>query len=164
MNRRGFFSSFSKSLTKGKSNLGQIYLPYIKDISLVGIVCKECDKPCIDICKTGIIAIKDDVPVLNVKDNGCIFCKECAKACSSIDKNVLDEKLVDKIYALVTIKTLGCLSWNNTMCYTCKDVCEFNAISFFGTFRPTINKDVCTGCGVCISACPTSAIEIYSTI
>lgn len=157
MNRRGFLTSFNKNITRGKYDSSNIYLPYVTDISLIKI-CKECEKPCVDVCETSIIIIKNDIPVLDMSKNGCTFCKKCAIACDNM--GVLDSSLEEKININVKIKTLDCLSWNQTMCFTCKDACKYQAISFFSMLRPTIDKYVCIGCGMCIGACPANAIEI----
>lgn len=158
MNRRGFLTSFGKKLAKEKNIFSHIFLPYINNISLVEKICTNCEKPCVDICESSIIVIKDNLPILDMSKNGCTFCKKCAIACS--DKGVLNSNLESKIDAIVNIKTVNCLSWNNTMCFTCKDGCDFNAIKFFGAFRPTIDVQTCTSCGMCINLCPTNAIEI----
>ena len=58
------------------------------------------------------------------------------------------------------IDLIKCLSWNQTMCFSCKDPCLDNAIKFLAMFRPEINTDNCTSCGFCIKVCPTDAITI----
>ncbi len=45
------------------------------------------------------------------------------------------------------------------MCFSCKDPCLSNAIEFLGMFRPSIKADLCTGCGFCVSVCPTQAVH-----
>ena len=63
------------------------------------------------------------------------------------------------INAKIEIDILSCLSWNKTMCFSCKDPCFENAIEFLAMFRPSINNN-CTSCGFCIKTCPTNAIKI----
>jgi len=160
VDRRGFLTSFGKNMAKDRSIFSHIYLPYVTDISLVQKICKECQKPCVEACETDIIAVKDDIPFLDISKNGCTFCKKCAIIWVHNNMNVLDGNLEEKINIGISIKTLNCLSWNQTMCFTCKDACKYRAINFFGMFRPTIDENLCTGCGMCISVCPSNAIEI----
>ena len=49
------------------------------------------------------------------------------------------------INAKIEINVLECLSWNQTMCFSCKDPCLDDAITFLGMF---------------IKVCPTNAIKI----
>ena len=65
------------------------------------------------------------------------------------------------INAKIEIDVLSCLSWHQTMCFSCKDPCFYDAIDFLAMFRPTINQN-CTACGLCIKSCPTGAIKIIS--
>lgn len=45
-----------------------------------------------------------------------------------------------------------------TVCGTCADNCDFNAITIEDYAK--INKNLCSGCARCIAICPTSAISI----
>jgi len=62
--------------------------------------------------------------------------------------------------AKVEIDILKCLSWNKTMCFSCKEPCLEDAINFIGLFRPMLDESQCTRCGYCIGVCPTQAITI----
>jgi len=44
-----------------------------------------------------------------------------------------------------------------TLCGKCAEICQFNAIVFFGT-PPMIFKELCHSCGGCAKVCPSSAI------
>ena len=160
MDRRGFLTSFGKKIAKERGLFSYLYLPYITEFSLIQEICKGCEKHCAKVCETDVIVIKDDMPTLDMSKNGCTFCKKCAIVCTDNSMNVLDSNLEGNINIAINIKTLTCLSWNQTMCFICKDVCKFKAISFFGAFRPTIDESLCRGCGMCINICPSNAIEI----
>jgi len=58
----------------------------------------------------------------------------------------------------------GCLSEKNTLCRSCGEVCEHEALRFplsvRGIVSPEINLEKCNGCGACIAICPTRALEI----
>ena len=122
--------------------------------------CIECkDKKCVTSCDENIIIILEDgTPTLDLTTpTGCTFCDECAEVC---EDNVLQVDNRKNINALIEIDILKCLSWNQTMCFSCKEPCIDNAIEFLGMFRPEIDQDKCTACGFCITRCPTNAITI----
>lgn len=48
----------------------------------------------------------------------------------------------------------GCPPW----CTACRDACRFGAIGIFGAV-PTVDDDLCHGCGACLNACPASTID-----
>jgi ferredoxin len=52
-----------------------------------------------------------------------------------------------------------CVAWTGTLlCRTCYNVCPFpdEAIDL-PMLRPEVLEDGCTGCGICVHACPVSA-------
>ncbi|MDR3346572.1 MAG: 4Fe-4S binding protein [Campylobacteraceae bacterium] len=155
MTRRDFFSSFALKRTGGKTSTRAL-LPYLCDVSMPQSVCPSCDAPCVSSCEENIIVLSGGIPSVDFKKGGCTFCAKCAQVCY---RGVLNESMSAKIDVKIAIKTKECLSWNGTMCYTCKDACEAKAISFFGAFRPVIDERLCSGCGACISACEAISIK-----
>ena len=121
--------------------------------------CSECvDKSCATVCEEQIIKILDDgTPTLDFSLGGCTYCDQCAIACKSNILTIENKKNINVIFSIDLIK---CLSWNQTMCFSCKDPCLDNAINFLGMFRPEIIEDKCTSCGWCVKACPTDAIVL----
>jgi ferredoxin-type protein NapF len=63
-----------------------------------------------------------------------------------------------------TLTQSACLAHAGVMCQSCRDSCEVEAITFgFSAHNiavPTINNDLCTGCGECERSCPEQAIKI----
>lgn len=157
MQRRELFSSLFSSKEKREPQQQFIRPPYFKDESSFHNMCQECDGKCSTVCEENIIRIhKDKTPYLDLSSNGCTFCDACAKECP-FEVLTLDEK--KDINAIFEIDMLKCLSWNTTMCFSCKDPCLSHAIEFLGMFRPSIKFDLCTGCGFCVGVCPTQAIR-----
>ena len=159
MNRRELFSSFGASL-KGeaqKSITTFLRPPYFKDEALFLKECPSCENKCDTVCEEEIIKITEDgSPYIVFGNTGCTFCDKCAEKC---DAGVLDIKYKQDINAKIEINQSKCLSWNHTMCFSCKDPCLDKAIDFKAMFMAEIN-DNCTSCGFCISRCPVDAIEI----
>lgn len=157
MQRRELFSSLSKPFKKEKEE-SVLRPPYFKDINLFFTNCIEClDKPCIMACEENIIVVLEDkTTALDFSKSGCTYCDMCAKTCTNGVLNIEDKKQIE---AKIEIDILSCLAWQNTMCFSCKNPCLDDAITFLGLFRPTITQN-CTSCGFCIKVCPTNAIKV----
>jgi len=162
MKRRELFRSLTSSFTgnsKEEVKESIIRPPYYAELDSFSL-CVECEeKKCAISCDENIIFIQEDgTPKLDLTTpTGCTFCDECALACES---DVLQVDKMRKIDATIEIDILKCLSWHQTMCFSCKEPCIDNAIDFLGMFRPTINADKCTSCGFCVYRCPSNAITI----
>lgn len=157
MKRRELFSSLASSIKKDEKQEKIIRPPYFEDESVFLTNCIECDGICSTVCEENIIIIQEDkTPKLDFTNSGCTYCDECANACPH-DVLLLENK--KNIDAKIEIDVLKCLSWNQTMCFSCKDPCLDDAIEFIAMFRPEI-QDNCTSCGYCIKTCPVDAIKI----
>ena len=158
MERRELFSSLASSFTKKEKQEKIIRPPYFKNEEIFLTNCIECsDKKCSIVCEENIILILENgTPAISFENNGCSYCDECANTCEHEVLNLEDKK---NINTKIEIDPLSCLSWNQTMCFSCKDPCLDDAIDFLAMFRPEINEN-CTSCGYCIKYCPTSAIKI----
>ena len=161
MERRELFSSLASSFTNKKEEKLERYIrpPYFSNESDFTTVCNNCtDKSCAKACEVGIIVIKEDgTPILNFAQSGCTYCDDCANVCQY---DVLKLENKKNINAKFSIGLLECLSWNQTMCFSCKDPCLDDAIKFLGMFRPEIDENLCTSCGFCLKVCPTNAITL----
>ena len=160
MDRRELFTSFLKpSKEKKQDNQGAVVRPpYFNNLDSFYKECIECDGICSTLCEENIIIIGEDkTPYIDFKFGGCTYCDECAKGCP---KDVLSLEDKKNINVGIEINMLECLSWNNTMCFSCKDPCLDDAIIFTAMFKPFIDENKCTSCGFCISRCPSEAIKI----
>jgi len=161
MERRELFSSLASSFTNKKEEKLERYIrpPYFSNESDFTTVCNNCtDKSCTKVCEVDIIEIKEDgTPILNFAQSGCAYCDDCANVCQY---DVLKLENKKNINAKFSIGLLECLSWNQTMCFSCKDPCLDDAIKFLGMFRPEIDENLCTSCGFCLKVCPTNAITL----
>ncbi len=159
MKRRELFSSLTSSLFKKQEVSESIIVrpPYFNEEDDFHKNCINCEGNCSSFCEEHIIKIADDkMPYLDFSISGCSYCDKCAQACEEF--NVLKYENKKQININISINIIQCLSWNQTMCFSCKDPCLDDAIEFLGMFRPEIKNDKCTSCGFCIKACPTNAI------
>lgn len=124
-------------------------------------ICTRCSA-CVEACETQIIIKGDgDFPEIDFRDNECTFCQQCATICP--------ESLFDLTQAPWQITAQlqdTCLTLQGIWCQSCKDACEPAAISFILSVgnapKPSINTDACTGCGACVSPCPSNAIKLLA--
>jgi ferredoxin-type protein NapF len=153
--RRELFSSLA--FTKKKQGSFEVRPPYYKNGSDFSN-CINCDGKCATVCEENIIFIKEDkTPVINFLKSGCTYCDKCALACEYDVLKLEDKNLIN---AKFEIDMLKCLSWQKTMCFSCKEICLDDAVEFLGLFRADINYEKCTNCGFCVKVCPTEAIKV----
>jgi ferredoxin-type protein NapF len=157
MERRELFSSFfTKNKKENKETI--IRPPYYKDEDSFLKNCTDCEGYCATSCEENIIIIQDDsTPKIDFKLGGCTYCNNCAQNCPH---DVLDLKFKKNIDINIEIDILKCMSWHQSMCFSCKDPCLDDAIEFLGLFRPSIIDTKCTRCGFCVNVCPSDAINI----
>jgi ferredoxin-type protein NapF len=162
MERRELFTSFLSSFNgkqKEKKEAVVIRPPYYEQRDSFNKGCLDCERPCDAFCEENIIVMMEDgTPSLDFSRGGCTYCDACALHCPNGILEVENKQVID---VTIEINMLMCISWNNTMCYSCKEPCMEDAIEFIGLYCPTI-KESCTACGFCVARCPTNAIEIRS--
>ena len=122
--------------------------------------CTRCDK-CITACETQIIKRGEGgFPEIDFNLGECTFCHLCVDVCPELVFD-LAQSLPWSVRA--SIKD-SCLTYEGVWCQSCKDACDPRAISFIMAVgqvpKPLIDTDACTGCGACVSPCPSNAIQI----
>lgn len=121
--------------------------------------CHGCDGMCVSACEEKIIYRDNNgTPFLDFKISGCSDCHKCLEAC---EPNVLNNP-EQFIKGYVKISMMSCMSHHETICFACKEPCMENAIVFKGMFNPIILPERCTGCGYCVSVCPSAAIVMVA--
>ena len=126
--------------------------------------CSQCEQECAASCLPGIISIHTDehehagTPWLDFSVTGCTLCGDCAEACPSLDSYEKESFRMDNIQLAKT----SCLTWNNIFCMSCLGKCDVRALRLDERRRLILNDSLCTGCGMCIHACPVNALAIQS--
>jgi ferredoxin-type protein NapF len=121
--------------------------------------CTGCTD-CISACPEAILVTgRANTPFVDFNLGACSFCGACAKACS---EDVFD--LGTAPWAHAAAIGQGCFLNLGVTCQSCTDVCGSRALIFdlrvgrLGAIQT--NPEACTGCGACLSICPTEAIHL----
>ena len=96
-------------------------------------------------------------PYLDFATSGCTFCKACVTACP------LQIEVIEDTHPRIGMARLNrdsCIAWNDVICMSCHDRCDYQAISTEYQRRAQVDAERCTGCGMCVSACPVNALSI----
>jgi len=161
--RRGVFTSlFGRAKVQKNHNEFCVRPPYHQVGYNFLEHCVTCnDTPCMNACEEKIIVLDatTHTPCLDFTKGGCTFCEACARACPS---GVLSLTCKHKksLHVKAEIDLIACMAWHQSLCNSCLDACEPRAIQFLGLWKPHVALDACTGCGMCISICPSNAILI----
>lgn len=122
--------------------------------------CIRCGR-CAAVCPYESIRLLDlrhgldaGTPIVDVLDTPCYLCMLCVDVCPTraLEPIALEETAMGT--AVVNHET--CVAWTGeSLCKTCYTVCPLRdrAITNW-EFRPAIVAEVCTGCGICVHACP----------
>lgn len=141
----------------------QIRPPWSKPEEIFLEQCARCDD-CITKCQQKIIQRgRGGFPQIDFKRGFCTFCGDCVKVCG-YGALAFSSNLEQLPWSLsIKIKD-DCLAKNGVVCRICGERCEESAIHFQlqtgGRAKPTINLELCSGCGECFSVCPSQSVNI----
>jgi ferredoxin-type protein NapF len=129
------------------------------DAERLRTLCTGCGA-CADACPEGIvISGRGGVPALAFA-SPCTFCGACAAACG---ESVFEPERDPPWSAKASIGP-SCLEISGVSCRACEDACDAAALRarpmLGGRARIVVDAEACTGCGACVSVCPTGAVEI----
>ncbi|WP_246540079.1 ferredoxin-type protein NapF [sulfur-oxidizing endosymbiont of Gigantopelta aegis] len=135
--------------------------------------CTRCNK-CVDACFDELIVKgRGGFPQMDFKRGGCDFCEDCLNICpdnalKKVPTNVIEKEFLPPWQIKASIDLSNCLSMNATICRSCGESCDDEAINFTlklgGIAEPELNVDACTGCGACFSVCPVQVISLRSIV
>ena len=102
-------------------------------------------------------------PIIDFSKSGCSFCGACANACNEGCFFSSDERTGTPWPYKAAVSDV-CVETKGVVCRLCEGACEADAISFRpqrgGRSQLIIDRNLCTGCGSCVSHCPVGAITI----
>lgn len=156
LSRRGFIRGLSTR------NEQQVFrLPWIQGEQTFLSQCTQC-KNCISVCETQIIK-RDSLgfPFVDFSAGECTFCRACVESCEQ-DMFTIGQDF--PAWQSSISVTDNCLTHQAVFCQSCRDTCDYGAISFPLKLRqvsqPEIESELCVTCGSCVSSCPQNAINL----
>lgn len=141
----------------------------VDELSFLSL-CTKCDL-CKEACPHNAIKVVGPegglamgTPYLNPSKSPCYLCEglPCVKACPEGALKEVERR--DVRIGIAILYKDRCLAWQGMLCDSCVTNCPFpgDAISMDSLSGPVINKESCTGCGICAFECVAkpSAIRI----
>ncbi len=123
--------------------------------------CIRCGR-CMEVCPYHCIVPLDaraglhaGTPLIDARANPCHLCMECVDVCPTGALQPVSRE--ETRMGLAVIDTSICAAHQpDTLCRTCYSVCPLQnvAIELEDFIRPRVIDAACTGCGVCVQACP----------
>ena len=130
--------------------------------------CSRCDE-CIHACpkdaiqrapkKMGFLVY--NTPYIDPMRNPCVMCTDlpCITACP--DKALLPvQELTDVNMGYAILDKKKCQAYGDTFCQQCVIDCPVPGAISQVQDKPVIDKNICTGCGVCMRSCSTVNIPL----
>ena len=130
--------------------------------------CSRCDE-CIHACPKDAIVrapkkmgfLVYNTPYIDPMRNPCVMCTDlpCISACP--DKALLPvQELTDVNMGYAILDKKKCQAYGETFCQQCVIDCPVPGAITQINDKPIIDKNICTGCGVCMRSCSTVNIPL----
>lgn len=124
--------------------------------------CIRCGR-CVEVCPYRCIfpldlqyGVMSATPVINVEQTPCYLCMKCVEICPSGALQRISQRRTRM--GLAIVDQHSCVAWQDQiLCRTCYSVCPFpDSAIRLEQFKPIVDENHCTGCGICTHACPVS--------
>ncbi|OQX14854.1 MAG: nitrate reductase [Desulfobulbaceae bacterium A2] len=127
--------------------------------------CIRCGR-CVEVCPYHSITLLDirhglhaGTPLVLAEKNPCYLCMKCVEVCPTGTLRRIPQEATRM--GLAVLNRHACHNWTSAiMCRTCYDICPLkNRAIRLAELRPVVEENVCTGCGMCVNACPVTAAD-----
>lgn len=91
-------------------------------------------------------------PIIEPDVQACLMCEDfpCITSC----KPGVLTRSVPPVMGTARVTPQLCLAYHHTTCTVCSERCPVENAIHVDDGKPTIDEDICTGCGVCRYVCP----------
>ncbi len=120
--------------------------------------CTRCGD-CITACPYDAIRRAPDrlgsvagTPIIEADTSACMMCEDFPCIASCVPGVLVDS--LPPIMGTATVTEHLCLAHHSTLCTVCSERCPVDEAITVTNGKPTVNEDICTGCGVCRYVCP----------
>jgi ferredoxin-type protein NapF len=124
--------------------------------------CTGCNA-CVAACPQHVlVAGEGGLPVFDPARGECTFCGACASACREPAFGAVSGP---PWTVRAQVADDACLAARGIVCSSCRDACGESALRFPPTRAvpvPHVDTGRCTGCGACVSGCPSMAISLVA--
>ena len=125
--------------------------------------CIRCGR-CAEVCPYRSVKLLDlaagtdaGTPLIEAEVVPCYLCMECVTVCPSgalrpieVEETRMGVAVIDPSTCVTQLGTL--------LCRTCYNVCPLQDVAIdLPAMEPEVIADGCTGCGICVHACPIDA-------
>jgi ferredoxin-type protein NapF len=124
--------------------------------------CSRCGD-CVRACAQQVLREGDGgFPVIDFSAAGCSLCGDCSRVCTS---GAIGRSEDGAAAFRWTADVDGrCLARHGVECRICGDACDADALRFVptlgGVAQLRLEREVCSGCGECVSRCPVHALRM----
>ena len=160
------FNPIRRQLLRGDTGARRLPLrpPWAVAEPLFIDACSRCGD-CINQCPE-VILIKGSggFPEVDFSRGECTFCGDCVKNCQTDALQQFEQLPPWNYHATISD---ACITHKQVVCRSCVEQCEPEAITLTpqpgGVGTPELDSERCSGCGACVSVCPSQAIQIQPT-
>ena len=154
-NRRRFLGLWKSPVT-----LNVLRPPGAVAEDLLASKCIRCGR-CVEVCpyksifpldaRSGIWA---GTPLIDVVSIPCYLCMQCVHVCPTGTLTPVGQS--DVRMGTAVVDRYLCITWRGeALCRTCYNSCPFKDKAIhLDELRPVVDPRHCTGCGICVHACP----------
>ncbi len=116
-------------------------------LDLLNKGCHLCDDwPCVNVCEVNALSLTEPAMKAPVDDEG-------TAASSATDDDIKNVQTLTPKLAKVTIDKQSCLPYSGPECGACFNSCPIPGALMIDMFKPVINQQLCSGCGLCRENC-----------